>query len=144
MEIKLSEKQFRRLLDLVYIGNWVLNSTRGDDRIRQYDRVESLIFSALAWWCFGLWCIGLTVLFSTSASSSTVVLLGTGCTVLASYLTGFLPKVKKFVPTKLMDGNSLIYGLEKARWYFPSLIIALGTVAGCVLAAIALFPKKQL
>ena len=45
MEIKLSEKQFRLLLDLVYIGNWVLNSTRGDDRIRQYDEVESLIFS---------------------------------------------------------------------------------------------------
>ena len=44
MEIKLTEKQFRRLLDLVYIGNWVLNSTRGDDRIRQYDQVESLIF----------------------------------------------------------------------------------------------------
>ena len=45
MEIKLSEKQFRRLLDLVYIGNWILNSTRGDDRIRQYDEVESLIFA---------------------------------------------------------------------------------------------------
>ena len=45
MEIKLTEKQFRRLLDLVYIGNWVLNSTRGDDRIRDYDKVESLIFS---------------------------------------------------------------------------------------------------
>ena len=45
MEIKLTEKQFRRLLDLVYIGNWVLNSTRGDDRIRDYDQVESLIFS---------------------------------------------------------------------------------------------------
>ena len=45
MEIKLSEKQFRRLLDLVYNGNWVLNSTRGDARIRQYDEVESLIFS---------------------------------------------------------------------------------------------------
>ena len=45
MEIKLTQKQFRRLLDLVYIGNWVLNSTRGDDRIRQYGEVESLIFS---------------------------------------------------------------------------------------------------
>ena len=45
MEIKLSQKQFRRLLDLVYIGNWVLNSTRGDDRIREYDEVESLVFS---------------------------------------------------------------------------------------------------
>ena len=45
MEIRLSQKQFRRLLDLVYIGNWVLNSTRGDDRIREYDEVESLVFS---------------------------------------------------------------------------------------------------
>ena len=45
MEIKLTQKQFRRLLDLVYIGNWVLNSTRDDDRIRDYDNVESLVFS---------------------------------------------------------------------------------------------------
>jgi len=45
MEIKMTQKQFRRLLDLVYIGNWVLNSTRGNDRITEYDEVESLIFS---------------------------------------------------------------------------------------------------
>ena len=45
MELKMTEKQFRRLLDLVYIGNWVLNSTRGDARIRDYDQVESLIYS---------------------------------------------------------------------------------------------------
>ena len=45
MELNLTEKQFRRLLDLVYIGNWVLNSTRGDDRIRQYDEVESQVFA---------------------------------------------------------------------------------------------------
>ena len=29
MELKLTQKQFRRLLDLVYIGNWVLNSPPG-------------------------------------------------------------------------------------------------------------------
>ena len=45
MELHLTEKQYRRLLDLVYIGNWVLNSTRGDDRFEDYDQVESLIFS---------------------------------------------------------------------------------------------------
>ena len=27
MQIELSNKEFRRLLDLVYMGNWVLNST---------------------------------------------------------------------------------------------------------------------
>lgn len=45
MKIELSKKQFRRLLDLCYIGNWILNSTRGDDRIREYDEVESLLFA---------------------------------------------------------------------------------------------------
>ena len=45
MNLELTEKQFRRLLDLVYIGNWILNSTRGDQRFRDYDQVESLLFS---------------------------------------------------------------------------------------------------
>ena len=44
MQIDLSAKEFRRLLDLVYIGNWVLNSTRGDDRFADYDDVESKLF----------------------------------------------------------------------------------------------------
>ncbi|MDR0838029.1 MAG: hypothetical protein LBN99_00140 [Oscillospiraceae bacterium] len=45
MNIELTNKEFRRLLDLVYIGNWILNSTRGDDRIPDYDDVESRVFS---------------------------------------------------------------------------------------------------
>lgn len=45
MKLELTKKQYRRLLDMVYIGNWVLNSTRGDDRFTDYDEVESLLFS---------------------------------------------------------------------------------------------------
>ena len=45
MQIELTNKEFRRLLDLVYIGNWVLNSTRGDDRFADYDNLESKIFA---------------------------------------------------------------------------------------------------
>ncbi|MDR0324577.1 MAG: hypothetical protein LBI19_00595 [Oscillospiraceae bacterium] len=45
MDLSLSLKQFRRLLDLVYIGNWVLNSARGDDRITEFDEVESFLFA---------------------------------------------------------------------------------------------------
>lgn len=44
MNLELTPKQFRRLLDMAYIGNWVLNSTRGDDRFKDYDDVESLLF----------------------------------------------------------------------------------------------------
>ena len=45
MQINLTNKEFRRLLDLVYIGNWVLNSTRGNDRFQDYDDLESKIFA---------------------------------------------------------------------------------------------------
>lgn len=45
MQIDLTAKEFRLLLDLVYIGNWVLNSTRGDDRFQAYDDLESKIFA---------------------------------------------------------------------------------------------------
>ena len=44
MELNLTAKQFRRLLDMAYIGNWILNSTRGEDRFQDYDHVESLLF----------------------------------------------------------------------------------------------------
>ena len=43
MTLEFTNKQFRRLLDLVYIGNWILNSTRGDQRFADYDEVESLV-----------------------------------------------------------------------------------------------------
>lgn len=45
MKLELTAKQFRRLLDMAYIGNWILNSTRGEDRFRDYDEVESLLFT---------------------------------------------------------------------------------------------------
>ena len=48
MELELTRKQLRRLLDMVYIGNWILNSTRGEDRFKDYDEVESLLFARAA------------------------------------------------------------------------------------------------
>ena len=45
MNIELTDKEFRRLLDLVYIGNWILNSTRGDDRFEDYDLLQEKLFA---------------------------------------------------------------------------------------------------
>ena len=39
MQLELTEKEFRRLLDMVYIGNWILNSCRGCTcRTNAYDQ----------------------------------------------------------------------------------------------------------
>lgn len=48
MNIELTAKEFRRLLDMVYIGNWVLNSTRGEDRFEDYDNLQEKMFSYCA------------------------------------------------------------------------------------------------
>ena len=45
MNIELSEREFRRLLDMIYIGNWILNSTRGDDRFEDYDLLQEKLFA---------------------------------------------------------------------------------------------------
>ena len=45
MQIELTSKELRTLLDMVYIGNWVLNSTRGEDRFQIYDDMESKLFA---------------------------------------------------------------------------------------------------
>lgn len=45
MNIELTEKEFRRLLDMVYIGNWILNAARGEDRFADYDLVQEKLFA---------------------------------------------------------------------------------------------------
>ena len=45
MNIELSEREFRRLLDMIYIGNWILNSARGDDRVEDYDLRQEKLFA---------------------------------------------------------------------------------------------------
>ncbi len=45
MTIELTEKEFRRLLDLVYVGDWVLNSARGEDRFEDYDILQEKLFA---------------------------------------------------------------------------------------------------
>ena len=39
MTIELTDLEYRRLLDMVYVGNWVLNSARG---IRRRDEEQGL------------------------------------------------------------------------------------------------------
>ena len=45
MTIELTEKEFRRLLDLVYVGDWILNSARGEDRFEDYDLLQEKLFA---------------------------------------------------------------------------------------------------
>ena len=105
---------------------------------------QNLLFSVLCWWLFGLWVIALLVLFSSLAKENTGVLLGTGGVVLTCSLFSFIPKVQKFLPTQLTDGNSLIYGAIEMDKYVPALMITGAMTLVCFVASIPIFNKKQL
>ena len=105
---------------------------------------KNLIFSILCWWCFGLWVISLSILFSTLTVSNTGVLAGTGGTVLLSYLIALLPKQKAYSPALLMDGNALIYGMADTTDYTKALVVTGILFLAAIIASVPIMNKKQL
>ena len=110
MQLELSKKEFRRLLDMVYIGNWILNSTRGEDRFQDYDHVESLLFDKARQ-------EGMGILAETYRGTCSVLQVGTGdspATVPFYEKCGFVRhhRVKNFFPDHydhpIYDGGVLL------------------------------------
>ena len=124
---------------LCYGITWICNAVLWDNSVAQ-----NLEFAATCWWVFGLFTVTLIPLFSTLFSANIGVLLGIGGVVFASSLIGLLPKVNKFMPTFLSDGNSLIYGAAEAETYMAALAITSGLCVLSFAASIFLFNKKQL
>ena len=105
---------------------------------------KNLLFSVTCWWIFGLWTILLMVLFSTIANANTGVMVGTGAIVVVSYMLGLLPKLTKYTPTLLMDGNSLIYGIKDAGDYTIALAITIITGIAGIIASVPILNKKRI
>jgi len=45
MQITLSQDQYEKLMHLVYLGNWMVNSYRGSERLEEYDKLTEDILS---------------------------------------------------------------------------------------------------
>ena len=105
---------------------------------------RNLMFSVLCTWVFGLWMIGNVTFFSSFAKTGTAVLGGAGAAVFGSYLLSILPKVQKYLPTKLLDGNSLIYGTKGSEEYFTALAVTATVTAVCVAVSFPVFNRREM
>lgn len=105
---------------------------------------NNLLLSVVCCWVFGLLISLLIVMLSALTKTSTGVFLGVGLVVLACYIVSMIPKIGKYLPTFLMDGNSLIYGLKEAGEYISALVISIAAIIVCFAASIPVFNKKQL
>ncbi len=105
---------------------------------------KHLSFSVLCWWVFGLWIIAFIVFFSTLSKASSGVLLGVGAMVMVSYFLSLIPKLGKYLPTLLLDGNSLIYGAKEPADYMVALIIVIITGIFGIGISIPILNKKNI
>ena len=106
--------------------------------------VSNLLFSVVIWWVLGIFIIVLFTLFSCVFSNSGSSLAVTGGTVFGMYLVSLLPKINKYLPITLSDGNSLVYGLKEVSFYIPSLIISSCLIIVFIIGSILVFNKKKL
>ena len=103
-----------------------------------------LMPATLHWWLFGIFTVCLLVLFSVLFKNNAGVLLGTGGTVLLSYILEFFPKVSKFVPTALMQSAGLMIGAQEAGDYTGAVVLASLLCISCLALSIPIMNKKQL
>ena len=105
---------------------------------------SNLFFSSLSWWIFSVFVIILCILFSVNFKNNGTALTLTGGTIFLLYLVSLLPKINKYLPITLTDGNSLIYSLKEVNDYIPSLIIAICLTVVFVLISVLTFNKKKI
>lgn len=105
---------------------------------------KNLSFSVISWWIFGVWTIAVVVLFSVIANANTTVMIGTGAVVFGLYMLSLLPKLAKYLPTLLMDGNSLIYGMKEIEEYKIALFVTITMIFLSVIASVPLMDKKKI
>lgn len=102
--------------------------------------VEAVVF----YWIAGVFAVAMMVLFSVVFSNSTGVLLGTGGVFAVSYLVAMIPKVAKFLPTKLLGTAGLLAGVDEVADYREALTVTSVIIVLALVASVPILNKKKL
>jgi ABC-2 type transport system permease protein len=105
---------------------------------------EHLGLAAFCWWLYGILIVALITLFSTVFSSFGGVILGVGGVIFTESLISIIPKAIEYLPTNLMGGASLVYGMSEPQDFVASIIISVVIIIASFAASVPIFNKKQI
>ncbi len=88
--------------------------------------------------------ISLIVFLSAVFQNNSAVLIMTACGFLVIYFIGFIQKVKKFLPVKLLDSADLLSGTKEASEYLYAIAVLIILVIGNITIAVVQFNKKNI
>ena len=84
------------------------------------------------------------MLFGTLCDNSGQVLLGTGIVFFATILLGYIPKIKKLLPSTLMDGLTLSIGTAVPGDFSEAMIITFLLIIICDILGVIIFNRRKL
>lgn len=105
---------------------------------------EHVFFAAFLIYMLGAWLILLLVMMSGIFSTASAVTLGTGGVFFVCYLLSMLPKLKKYLPTKLMDAGTLLSGAGETGDYAVCLAIVAVLCVVQMVVGMLVFDKKRI
>ena len=108
------------------------------------DGVSNLFYAILFPWIFGMMIMSVLTMFGAFASNSGQVLLGTGGIFFICIILGYVPKLSKYLPTRLMDGLEICNGTSQVSDFITALIISLTVMVISVIIGMVTFDKRKL
>lgn len=118
---------------------WMYNSYYWDDGI-----ISNLWTAAVLFWLFGIWIFLAAVFFSAVAKEIFGVLAGTGMVLLISYVAGMFPKIQNYLPTKLLEAQTLLTESAVPEDFYPAVITAVLLAAAAGLTGMIVFERKRI
>lgn len=106
--------------------------------------VSNLLFATFISWVFSIFAITLLILFNVIFDNSGSSLALSFGIIFVFYLISLIPDVSKYLPTLLLDGNSLIYGKENIEYYIASMIITLSLTLISIFSSAFIFNKRKI
>lgn len=102
------------------------------------------VYAAGCFYLLGMWLISAASLMSVMLKNSSGVMMATGGVFLVTYLLGFLPDVKRYVPAQLASSANLLTEAGKATDYGAAAIVAVVLTALSVIFAVIIFNRRSL
>ena len=108
------------------------------------DKVINLPFGIMMYWLFGIMTASVLMFFSSLCENSGQVLLGTGAVFFGSILLGYIPKLEKYLPSRLMDGLTLSTRAAEVSDFTAPIINAFILTAICAIMGMLIFDRRKL
>lgn len=104
---------------------------------------EHLVMGAVCPYLFGIFLIVLIFLFSSLLNGNIAVLTGMMAVVGASYLAGMIPRVEKYLPTRLLASSQMLTGAGAPSDYSGAVFVTLGMCVFGMALAVVFFNRKN-